>query len=73
MMTLASASSLAKEMAGKSKGKKKSEVASLVGTEIAKLALSKGIKQVALDRNSNLYHGRVKALAEAARKAGLEF
>ncbi len=73
MLTLASASSLAKEVIEKGKGKKKTEMASLVGAEIAKRALSKGIKNVAFDRNRSLYHGRVKALADAARKAGLEF
>ena len=44
-----------------------------VGTEIAKKAKSKKIKQVVLDRNGRLYHGRVKALADAARENGLEF
>jgi large subunit ribosomal protein L18 len=73
MITLAAASSINKELAAKCKGRKKSAVAALVGEAIAKQALEKGIKQVALDRNRNLYHGRIKALAEAARKAGLEF
>ena len=73
MVTLASSSSLTKEIFEKAKGKKKTEIASLVGSEIAKRALDKGIKNVAFDRNRSLYHGRVKALAEAARKAGLEF
>lgn len=49
---------------------KKSEV---VGALLAKRAVEKGIKQVRFDRNGYLYHGRVKTLAEAARKAGLEF
>ena len=44
-----------------------------VGTEIAKKALEKGIKTVVFDRGGYLYHGRVAALAEAAREAGLEF
>ena len=44
-----------------------------VGSELAKLATEKGIKQVAFDRGGRLYHGRVKAVAEAARKGGLEF
>lgn len=49
------------------------EKAALVGTEIAKKAKAAKVKQVVLDRNGRLYHGRVAALADAARKAGLEF
>ena len=44
-----------------------------MGTLLAEKALNKGIKQVVFDRGGYKYHGRVKALAEAARKAGLEF
>ncbi len=47
--------------------------AELVGTTIAERLIEKGIKQVVFDRNGFLYHGRVRAVAEAARKAGLEF
>lgn len=47
--------------------------ASFVGKEIARLALDKGISTVVFDRNGFLYHGRIKALAEAAREAGLNF
>jgi len=47
--------------------------AEAVGTAIAERLLAKGITQVVYDRNGFLYHGRVRALAEAARKAGLEF
>jgi large subunit ribosomal protein L18 len=49
------------------------EGAKVIGKKIAELALEKGIKQVAFDRGTFRYHGRVKALAEAAREAGLEF
>ncbi|HOP56946.1 MAG TPA: 50S ribosomal protein L18 [Bacillota bacterium] len=49
------------------------EGAKAVGTLIAKKALEKGIKEVVFDRGGYLYHGRVKALADAARAAGLEF
>jgi large subunit ribosomal protein L18 len=47
--------------------------AEAIGTTIAERLLAKGIKQVVFDRNGFLYHGRVRAVAEAARKAGLEF
>lgn len=47
--------------------------AKAVGTAIAQRALAKGLKKVVFDRGGHLYHGRVKALAEAAREAGLEF
>ncbi len=49
------------------------EASSQVGKLIAERSLEKGIKQVVFDRGGNLYHGRVKALADAAREAGLEF
>jgi large subunit ribosomal protein L18 len=47
--------------------------AQLIGQTIAERLVAKGLKQVVFDRNGFLYHGRVKAVAEAARKAGLEF
>lgn len=47
--------------------------ASKLGEIIGKKALEKGVKQVVFDRGGNIYHGRIKALADAARKAGLEF
>lgn len=71
--TLVSASSLDPEIRDKVAGKKKTESAELVGSVVARRALSKGVSQVAFDRGGYKYHGRVKALAEAARKAGLVF
>ncbi len=55
------------------KSKKKMEIATDVGKGIGKLALEKGITQVAFDRAGYRYHGRVKALADGARAAGLKF
>ena len=71
--TLASASDLDADVRKSKNGKKKSEVASLVGTAIAKKAKDKGISAVVFDRGGFKYHGRVKALADAARKGGLFF
>jgi len=71
--TLVSASTLDKEISEKMNGKKKTGSAELVGGLIAKRALDKGIKSIVFDRGGYKYHGRVKALAESARKAGLEF
>ena len=51
----------------------KVEIAAKVGEEIAKTAVEKGIAEVVFDRNGYLYHGRVKSLADAARKGGLKF
>jgi large subunit ribosomal protein L18 len=71
--TLVSASTLETEVKGELNGKAKSARAELVGTMVAKRALDKGIKQVVFDRGGYNYHGRVKALAEAARQVGLHF
>ena len=72
-VTLATASSLDKEVVAEAAGKNKCEVASLVGALAAKKALEKGIATVSFDRNGYLYHGRVKMLADAAREGGLKF
>ena len=71
--TMASASSLEKELkqAGKEKGKL--PTASKVGGLIARRALERGVNQLAFDRSGYKYHGRIKALAEAAREQGLKF
>jgi len=71
--TLVSASSLDAEIRDKIAGKRKTESAEMVGSLVAQRALNKGIKQIAFDRGGYQYHGRVKALAEAARKSGLDF
>jgi len=73
MITLAAASTLNKAIKEKIAEKSKTDRAIVVGEEIARLAQEKGVKAVAFDRNGNVYHGRVKALADAARKAGLDF
>ncbi len=71
--TLISASTLDVEIKKKLKGMSKTEQAKLVGSHIAERTLALGIKQVVFDRGGYKYHGRVKAVADAAREAGLEF
>lgn len=71
--TLVSASTLEKDIQAKCKGKNKSEQAKLVGQEIAKKALAKKISEVVFDRGGYIYIGRVQALADGAREAGLKF
>ena len=71
--TLASASSLMPEIRKQPGHKGNVATAKLVGQAVAQAALAAGIKDVVFDRNGYLYHGRVKALAEAAREAGLNF
>ncbi len=69
-VTLAQASSL--EDAGKGEGAKK-DVAAKVGALVAQRAIEKGVKDVVFDRGGYIFHGRIKALADAAREAGLNF
>jgi large subunit ribosomal protein L18 len=71
--TLAAASSLEKEVRGDAKTGANVDAAKAVGVRVAQRAKEKGVKQVVFDRGGYLYHGRVKALAEAAREGGLEF
>jgi large subunit ribosomal protein L18 len=72
-VTLASASTIDHEVRDQVVGLKKTEQASVVGRIVAERAVSKGVKKVVFDRGGYKYHGRVMALAEAARKAGLDF
>ena len=69
--TIAASSSSDKNF-DKSKANK-TEIASLVGKDIAEKAIKKGIKKVSFDRSGYLYHGRVKSLADGAREGGLKF
>ncbi|WP_411871305.1 50S ribosomal protein L18 [Vulcanococcus limneticus] len=71
--TLCSASTVDKELRTSLTLGSNSDASVAVGQLVAKRALAKGIEQVVFDRGGNLYHGRVKALADAAREAGLQF
>ncbi|WP_316174895.1 MULTISPECIES: 50S ribosomal protein L18 [unclassified Bradyrhizobium] len=71
--TLASASSMEKEMRSSSNTGANIDAAKAVGKLLAERAVQAGIKEVVFDRGSYLYHGRVKALADAARESGLSF
>jgi large subunit ribosomal protein L18 len=71
--TLASASSLEKDMRESLKTGANIEAAKVVGKRLAERAAAQGIKEVVFDRGGYLYHGRVKALADAAREGGLDF
>lgn len=68
---IVSSSSRQKDIASK-KGTK-SEIAALVGKDVAEKAIKAGVTSVAFDRNGYLYHGRIKSLADAAREGGLKF
>lgn len=71
--TLAAASTIDLELRDKTQGKSKTEQAALVGRLVAERALDAGVKQIVFDRSGYKYHGRVQALADAAREAGLNF
>jgi large subunit ribosomal protein L18 len=70
---IASASTVEAEVRGTLKATGNRDAAELVGRRVAEKALALGIKEVAFDRSGFKYHGRVKALADAAREAGLKF
>jgi large subunit ribosomal protein L18 len=72
-VTVVAASSLEKDMRTSLKTGADVEAAKAVGKRVAERATSKGVKQVVFDRGGYLYHGRVKALADAAREGGLKF
>ena len=71
--TLVSASTLEKDIKAELKNTDDIDAASKVGSVVAQRAMEKGIKAVVFDRGGYIYHGKVKALADAAREAGLEF
>jgi len=71
--TLATASSVEKDFKAQDKFESKRAAAAYVGKMVAQRALDKGIKQVVFDRNGFLYHGRIKAISDGAREAGLKF
>ena len=71
--TLAAASTLDARLAGGAKSENKRAAAVAVGKLVAERALEKGVRQVVFDRNGFLYHGRVKAVSDGAREAGLDF
>lgn len=71
--TLVAASTVEKEIAAEVKGKKKTEAAKIVGAAAAKKALAAGITEVVFDRGGYIYTGRVAAVANGAREAGLKF
>jgi large subunit ribosomal protein L18 len=71
--TLVTVSTLSKDIRGDANDKAKTDAAKLIGTAVANACKTKGIAKVVFDRNGYLYHGRIKALADAAREAGLDF
>ena len=71
--TLVSASTLDADVRSEVQGQSKTDQAKVVGRRLAEKALSQGVKKVVFDRGGYVYHGRVKALADASRKGGLVF
>ncbi len=71
--TLAAASTLDKDVRGSVKSGSNSDAAAVVGKLIAERAVAGGVGEVVFDRGAYMYHGRIRALAEAAREAGLKF
>jgi len=71
--TMAAASTIEKDLKGKLKTGADVDAAKEIGRLVAERAVQAGVKQVVFDRSGYLYHGRVKALADAAREGGLEF
>jgi large subunit ribosomal protein L18 len=72
-VTLVAASSMGRDLRDEIPSKRNVAAAKAIGSAIAKKALARDIKKVVFDRNGYAYHGKVKALADAAREAGLEF
>lgn len=72
-LTIITVSTLNRDVKEQVKGLKKTEAAKEVGRIVAGRAMEKGVKKIVFDRNGFIYHGRVKALADGAREAGLEF
>ena len=71
--TVVAASTLDKDIRGAAKSGSNKEAAAAVGKLVAERAVSKGVSEVVFDRGAYLFHGRIKALADAAREAGLKF
>lgn len=72
-VTIAAASTMEKDLRSKLKTGADQEAAAMIGRLVAERATVKGVKEVVFDRGAYLFHGRVKALADAAREAGLSF
>jgi len=72
-VTVVSASTLSKDLADREKSGGNKDAAALVGENLARKAIAVGVRQVRFDRNGYKYHGRIRVLAESARKSGLVF